>query len=135
MSQALGWHLVTQLGLAVFVVNKHQLGLMPCHLVVVHLGKGRDDDQVAGSGAACDRAVDRNHAGAAFTLDGVGDKTLAVVDVPDVDLLVLGDVGRVEQVFIDGAGAFIVQFAVGYCGTADLGLDLNRVRNMVGRLC
>ena len=63
------------------------------HLVLMHLGKGRNDDEIAHCSTACGRAVDLDHSAAALALDGVGDKTLAVVDVPDVDLLVLGDVG------------------------------------------
>src|SRR5437870_2144413 len=84
-------------------IDKHQLRLMPGHLVAADPSKGRDGDQVAGSGAACGRAVDRNHAGAALALDGVSGETLAVVDVPDMDMLIHGDVGRVQQVFVDGA--------------------------------
>jgi hypothetical protein len=40
-----------------------------------------------------------------------------------VDLLVLGHAGGVEQVFVDGTGAFVVQFAVGDGDTVDLGLE------------
>jgi hypothetical protein len=39
-------------------------------------------------------------------------RALAVVDVPDVDLLVLCQVGGIAQVFVDGTGAFVVQLAV-----------------------
>ena len=63
------------------------------------------------------------NAGAALAADRVGHEALAVVDVPDVDLLVLGHAGGVEQVFVDGAGAFVVQFAVGDRDTVDLGLE------------
>ncbi|MNR68220.1 hypothetical protein D3C85_1926490 [compost metagenome] len=69
----------------------------------MHLGEGGDDDQVAHSGAACGRSVHGNHAGAALALDRVGGEALAVVDVPDVDLFVLDDVGRFQQVLVNGA--------------------------------
>jgi hypothetical protein len=36
---------------------------------------------------------------------GVGDETLAVVDVPDVYLLVFTDVAGVQRVFVNGARA------------------------------
>jgi len=92
-----------------------------------HLGEGRDDEQVAHAGAACGRAVHRDHAAAALALDGVGDEAFAVVDVPDVNLFVFADVGGVEQVFVDGAGAFVVQFALRGGHAVDLGLEQGAV--------
>lgn len=76
---------------------------MADHLVFVDLAEGRDDDQITDRRTTCSRAVDGNHAGAAFTANGIGDEALTVVDVPDVDLLVLSDIGRIEQVFINRA--------------------------------
>ena len=49
---------------------------------------------------------------ATFAFDVVGDEAFAVVDDPDVDLFALTNVGGVQQVFIDGAGALIVKFAL-----------------------
>ncbi len=50
-------------------------------------------------------------------------EAFAIVDVPDVDLFVLGNVGGLEQVFINGAGAFVVQFTVGDADAMDLGFE------------
>jgi hypothetical protein len=75
------------------------------------------------AGAPSRRSIHRDDAAAALALDGVGDEAFAVVDVPDVDLLVLGDVGGVQQVFVDGAGAFVVEFAVRDAGAVDLGFE------------
>lgn len=58
---------------------------MADHLIVVHLGKGGDDE------------------------------TLIVVDVPDVDLFVLNAVGCFPQIFVDCTGSLVVQFAMGHC--------------------
>ena len=76
-----------------------------------------------GCGAARSGSVDGNHAAAAFALDGVGHKTLAVVDVPDMDLFVFSNIGGVQQVFINGAGAFVVQLALGGLDAVDFGLQ------------
>ena len=69
-----------------------------------------DDQQITGRSTAGGRTVDRNNARTALTADGIGREALAIVDVPDVDLLVFADIGRIEEVFVDGARALIVQF-------------------------
>jgi hypothetical protein len=50
-----------------------------------------------------------------------------------VHLFVLAQVGGVEQVFVDGARAFVVQLAVRGGGAVDL--DLSRVRYMAVQVC
>ena len=68
-------------------------------------------------------AVEAHVARAAPAGDGVGLEPGAVVDVDDGHLLVLEDVGRVEQVGIDGDRAHVVQVGVGHDGPVDLGLE------------
>ncbi len=82
------------------------------YLVFMHLRKRSDDEQVAHSGSACGLTIHRNHARATLALDGIGDEAFTVVDVPNVHLFVFTNVGGVQQVFIDGARAFVVQFAL-----------------------
>ena len=67
-------HMVAQAYLLVVLIHKHQLRLMLGHLVFMHLCERRNDQQVTHAGAACGRAVDRNHARATFALDGVPPK-------------------------------------------------------------
>src|SRR5690606_36541178 len=55
--------------------------------------------------------------------DRVGLEPGPVVDVDDGDLLVLEDVGRLEQVGIDGDGADVVQVGRRDHGTVDLRLQ------------
>ena len=62
-------------------------------------------------------------AGAALAGDRVGLEAGAVVDVDDVHLLVLADVGGLEQVGVDGDRADVVQVAVGHRRAVDLGLQ------------
>ena len=96
---------------------------MQPHFFLRELREARDDDEVADAGAARRRAVDRNHPGPTLTANRVGDETLAIVDVPDVDLFVLRDVGGFEQVLVDGARAFVMQLAMRDDGAVDLGLE------------
>jgi hypothetical protein len=104
--------MVAQTHLLVVFIYKHQLRFMASHLVFMHLRERSNDQQVAHAGTTCSRAVDRNHARTTLAFDGVGDEAFAVVDVPDVDLFVLTDVGGVQQVFVDGAGAFVMELAM-----------------------
>ena len=116
-------HMVAQAHLLVVFIYKHQLWLMANHMVFMHLRERRNDQQLAHAGTTCGRAVDRNHARAAFAFDGVGDEAFAVVDVPDVDLFVLTNVGGVQQVFVDGAGAFVMELALGGGDAVDFGFE------------
>ena len=89
----------------------------------MHLRKSRNDEQVAHRSTARRRAIHRNHAAAALALDGIGDKALTVVDVPDVDLLVLGNIGGIQQIFIDRAGALVVQLTLRGLDPVNLGFQ------------
>ena len=60
---------------------------------------------------------------AALAGDRVRLEAGAVVDVDDVHLLVLEDVGGVEQVAVDRDRADVVQVAVGHRRPVDLGLE------------
>lgn len=84
------------------------------HIAFMNLGEGGNDEQVAHAGPARGRTVDGNHARAALALDGVGHKALAVVDIPDMDLFVLSNVGGIQQILVDGTGAFVVQARIAW---------------------
>ena len=85
--------MVAQIYLLVVFIYKHQLRLMLGHLIFMDLGKSRNDHKVAHRGFESRGAVDRNHAGTAFAFDGVGHQAFAVVDVPNVNLLVFANIG------------------------------------------
>ncbi len=89
----------------VLKVDKHQLGRNASDFFGVKLRKRGNDDQVTDRCAPGALALDRNDAAAAMRAYGVGDETLAVVDVPDVSLLVFTDVAGVQQVFVNRARA------------------------------
>ena len=71
--------------------------------------------------AACARHVDTRLSGAALGAHRAGDEALAVVDVRDMHLLVVADVGSAQQSLFSGAPAFVVEFAIGHDGRLNLG--------------
>ena len=79
----------------VVAIHEDQLGLEAADLLFVHLGKGGNDEQVTAGRPPRRRAVDGNDAAATRCANGVGDEALAVVDVPDMDLLVFCEIGRI----------------------------------------
>jgi hypothetical protein len=89
---------------------------------VVHLAVADQDDDVARVHEAGGGAVDADHAGAALAGDRVGLEAGAVGDVDDVHQLAGQQVGRVEEVLVDGHRADVVQVGLGHGGAVDLAL-------------
>lgn len=106
---------------AIVRVDKHQFGLEAQDFFFIKLRESSNDDQVTHRSAPGGRAIDRDDAAATLCAYGVCHKTLAIVDIPDMDLLVLADVAGVQQVLVNRAGAFVVQLAVGDAGAVDFG--------------
>src|SRR4051794_26323701 len=76
--------------------------------------EGGDDDLVPRSGQVGGRAVHLHRPGARLAVDHVGDEAGAVVDVPNVDLLVGDQVSACHQLGVDGDAADVVDIAVGH---------------------
>ena len=85
--------------------------------------EGGDDDLVAGRGQVGGGAVDLHRPRAGLAVDHVGDEARAVVDVPDVDLLVGDQVGAGHQLGVDRDAADVVDVAVGDRRPVDLRLQ------------
>ncbi len=118
---------------AVGLIDKHQFGLEACHLVRWQLAKRSNDDQIANSGLACRRTVDRDGAATSLGAYRVGDKTRTVVDVPDVYLLELGNARSLQQIVVNGTGALVVQFAMGDGGSVDFSGKKGALHGVSGR--
>lgn len=80
---------------------------------IAHLHVRADNQQIADAGAAGRRAVDGNNARAAFGGDGVGRKTLTVINVINIDSFIFQNAGGIQKILVDGAGAFIMQVCLG----------------------
>ena len=89
----------------------------------VVLAVGDDDDRVAAMHQARGGAVDLASLRSPARRDRVGLKARAVVDVDHMDLLVLEDVRRFEQLRVDRDRPDIVQVAIGDGRPVDLGLE------------
>src|SRR3954451_13620664 len=112
-------------------LDVHDPGLVGLHLRAVVLAVGDDDDRVAAVHEPGRGAVDLHVAGAPDPGDGVRLEAGAVVDVDDVHLLVLEDVGGLEQVRVDGDRADVVQIAVGHRRPVDLGLEHHALHHVL----
>ena len=88
----------------------------------VHLAVADEDHDVAGVHQPGRGAVDAEHAAAPLAGDRVGLEPRAVGDVDDVHELAGQQVGRVEQVLVDGHRADVVQVGLGDRGPVDLAL-------------
>ena len=115
---------------AIVGVHEHQLRCEACDFFFFHLDKGGNDDQVTHRGTPRRRTIDRNDAAAAFGADRTGDEALAVIAVPDMDLLVFAEAGGIQQVFVNGGGSLVIELAVGHGGAGGFWF-FSRVLNMV----
>ena len=66
--------------------------------------------------------------------DDVGLETVAVRDVPDVYVFVLDQAGRLHQVRVDRAAAFVMKLGLGDAGAVDLAFQKSRVKSHAERL-
>ena len=99
-------------------VNDARLVALQLGLVV--LAVGDHDDRVAPMHQAGGGAVDLDLSRAPHAGDRVGLKARAVVDVDHMHLLVLEDVGGLQQVRVDRDRPDIVQVAIGDRRPVDL---------------
>src|SRR3954468_22368826 len=127
-----GRHLGVDVDDAVGVaLDVHDTGLVVLHVGSVVLPVADDDDRVATMDQARGGTVDLHLPGAALAGDGVRLEAGAVVDVDDVHLLVLEDVGGLEQVGVDGDRPDVVQVAVGHRRPVDLGLEHHALHHVL----
>ena len=67
--------------------------------------------------------IDGNNAAVVFAANDIGSKALAIGDVVDINLLVFTQAGNIQQLAVNGTGAFIVQHRVGYGCFVKLGFQ------------
>jgi len=78
-----------------------------------HLYEGHNDEFIAHLSFTRRCAIQTNDARATLTFDDVGFKSLAVVVVHNQHLLVGNHAGCVDEIFIDGDAACIIQLRLG----------------------
>ena len=93
-------------------VQIHQLGLEVRDFLLGEFCIGTDNDAITWIGFVCGRAVDRNDPAARLGANGIGRKTLAIIQVVDMDLLVLVDAGLIQKVRIDRTRALEFELGV-----------------------
>ena len=93
----------------VFALEIGDFRLPGAGFFVRHGDETGDNQNIADVGAVCRRAVNGDNSRPALCGDGVGGETITVGHVPDMNSLVFKDAGRIEEILINSAGAFIVQ--------------------------
>ena len=106
---------------AVVAVDEHHAGFVGGELVRAELAVRDEDHRVADAHEVRGSAVDADAPLAARPFDDVGGEAVAVVDIDDVDLLPLEQVGGFHEVGRDRAGADVVEVCVGDRRPVDLG--------------
>lgn len=77
-----------------------------------HPGVRNNDDHIAYLYEPGGGAVEADYAATAFAANGIGFEPGAVVVVDDLHLFAFYDVGRFQQLFVDGDAADIVQIGL-----------------------
>jgi hypothetical protein len=83
-------------------------GSVGSSLLRCHLGEGSQNDQIPRGVVVSRGSVDTNCATSARSLEGIRHEPRASSHVPNVNGLVRKDLGRIQEVCIDGDAAFVV---------------------------
>src|SRR5581483_5835266 len=110
---------VRQVDDAVLRVDVHDLRPVSGVLRFVHHAVGGDDDEVAPVHEVRGGPVDADFSAPTLPGDHVGRDPRAVRHVVDVDLLVLEEARRLDEVDVDGDGPDVVQVGAGDGGSMD----------------
>src|SRR5699024_393498 len=104
----------------VVAVHMNDVLFVPGAFGLVDLHVPDDDHQITGADQTRGRTVDTDDPTATFTDQCIGHEAVAVVDVDDVYLFAVDDVGGLHQICVDGDRTDVVQ--VGLCdgGAVDL---------------
>src|SRR5450759_3930392 len=106
---------------AVVLVHVDELRVIFLQFDFVIHGIAGDDDDVARAGLMRRRAIHGNHAGTALRADSVSGETFTIGDIVNIDLLIFPDIGSIEQIVVDRAGALVMQLGVRDMHSVQLG--------------
>lgn len=77
-------------------------------------GVTNNDDDVVDGNFSRGWPIEADHACLALAFDDVGFKTLAVIDIDNLNALTFDEVGGIHEVFIDGDTADVVEVGLRY---------------------
>lgn len=107
----------------IFRIDKHNLRFVFFRLGRRQVGETRDNHEVSLFGMVSGGTVDLNGTGISGGRDDVGLKAAAGGNVPDMDMFVGDQVGRLHQTAIDRTAPFVVEIGRGHTGPVDLGFE------------
>ena len=102
------------------VFGKHHGGLKKLCLFKVHEGIRHDDNRVAHQYLTSSCSVKAYLATATFALNDVGFKPLTIIVVYNLHLFARNHVGRIQQIFVYGDAAHIIDVGLGNRHTVQL---------------
>ena len=98
--------------LLVCCIDQHDLGSMGRQFNFLELRVTADDDEVSGRDQVSRSAVDTDHAASRRAWNGVCREPAPIVDVVNLDLFVLDNVGRSHQVRINRHASFVMELCI-----------------------
>jgi len=84
-----------------------------------------NDDEVSGRDQVSRSAIDADHAASRRARDGVCREPATIVDVVNLDLFVLENVGRPHQVRINRHASFVMELRIGHSCAMNFGFQQN----------
>lgn len=79
----------------------------------VELRVGTDDDQVTGRNQVSGGSIDADHSTACLAGDGISRQAVSIINIIDLDLLVLDDVGGTHQIQVNRDTSFVMKLGIG----------------------
>ncbi len=90
---------------------------MPAAFVVVVIRVRANDDQIAGVDQMSGRAIDADDSGVSLAGDHISRQAVTVVDVVNLNLFVVDEIGQLHQRLIDGDASRVMEVRIGDGGS------------------
>ena len=96
----------------VLLIDEEYGRLVLLSLLRSHVGIRHDDDFIAYVDAFSSRSIEADDARALFASDGIGLKSVAIIDVNNLHLLIFHDARLLQQTSVDSDTAYIVEVSL-----------------------
>src|SRR3989338_5604091 len=123
MSCHLSRNAVAAMGNLVVFVQIDESGFEVGKFLLIHYRIVTNNDLVARLGLMRGSPIDRYDPRTIFGTDGIGYKSLAIIDVIDMDLFIFMDTGSIQQLAVDGTRALILKLGMSHPGTVEFGFQ------------
>lgn len=111
--------------LLVCCIDQYNLGSVRRQFNFLELRVAADDDEVSGRDQVSRSAIDTDHAASRRAWNGVCREPATIVDVVNLDLLVLDNVGRPHQIRINRHTSFVMELCICHRRAVNFGFQKN----------